>query len=72
MSCTPAPASSDNDWVTTTCALVETGPTEVASCTPVSPTAPDYQTTTCDYLNGHKLQKRIQTGVTSIFSSAFP
>ena len=66
-SCTSAPASADNSWVTTTCSLVETGPTEVASCTPISPIAPDYETTTCDYLTGHKLQKRIQTGVTSIF-----
>ncbi|MEF8766199.1 PilC/PilY family type IV pilus protein [Candidatus Accumulibacter contiguus] len=64
-SCTPATASLDNNWVEQTCSLIETGPTEVASCTPALPIAPAYETINCAYLPGHKLQKRIQTEVTT-------
>ncbi len=47
-SCTPASASSANNYTTTTCQTVTTGPTTVTSCTPVSASsANNYTATTC-------------------------
>ncbi|MEF8701998.1 MAG: PilC/PilY family type IV pilus protein [Candidatus Accumulibacter sp. UW26] len=68
-SCTAVAAAAGNAYTATTCDTLVSGPDEVASCTPVTAAAPEWQSTFCDFLPGHKLQTRIQTAMTTILRS---
>ena len=67
-SCTNGSSGSPN-YIITSCSDSNTGPVEVANCTTAVATSPDWITASCAYLPGHKLQRRLQTSVSSIVLS---